>query len=160
MTYALSLSGLVLTCRHLFVQRPHAQCNSIVCARVTSRLRSNRPLSRRLDRCDRVIQNESRDPFGGNVYNVTMQITFLTRKFRNGERNLHCDVVHITTKWVSSLTLDCNGVLAIKAYAMGQCTCACVMAERRCSAHADVEQSDGGTLTARKPRDPLSSYII
>ena len=45
-----------------------------------------------------------------------MQITFLTRKFRNGERNLHCDVVHITTKWVSSLTLDCNGVFAIKAY--------------------------------------------
>ena len=76
----------------------------------------NRPLSRRLDRCDRVIQNESRDPFGGNVYYVTMQITFLTRKFRNGERNLHCDVVHITTKWVSSLTLDCNGVFAIKAY--------------------------------------------
>ena len=48
-----------------------------------------------------------------------MQITFLTRKFRNGERNLHCDVVHITTKWVSSLTLDCNGVFAIKAYARG-----------------------------------------
>ena len=48
---------------------------------------SNRPLSRRLDRCDRVIQNESRDPFGGSVYYVTMQITFLTRKFRNGERN-------------------------------------------------------------------------
>ena len=75
-----------------------------------------RPLSRCLDRCDRVIQNESRDPFGGNVYYVTMQMTFLTRKFRNGERNLHCDVVHITTKWVSSLTLDCNGVFAIKAY--------------------------------------------
>ena len=77
---------------------------------------NHRPLSRRLDRCDRVIQNESRDPFGGNVYYVTMQITFLTRKFRNGERNLHCDVVHITTKWVSTLTLDCNGVFAIKAY--------------------------------------------
>ena len=76
----------------------------------------HRPLSRRLDRCDRVIQNESRDPFGGNVYYVTMQITFFTRKFRNRERNLHCDVVHITTKWVSSLTLDCNGVFAIKAY--------------------------------------------
>ena len=75
-----------------------------------------RPLSRRLDRCDRVIQNESRDPFGGNVYYVTMQITFLTRKFRNGERNLHCDVVHITTKWVFRLTLDCNGVFAIKPY--------------------------------------------
>ena len=76
----------------------------------------NRPLSRRLDRCDRMIQNESRDPNGGNVYYVTMQITFLTRKFRNVERNLHCDVVHITTVWVSSLTLDCNGVFAIKAY--------------------------------------------
>ncbi len=73
----------------------------------------HRPLSRRLDRCDRVIQNESRYPFGGNV---TMRITSLTRKFRNGERNLYCDVVHITTKWVSSLTLDCNGVFAIKAY--------------------------------------------
>ena len=28
---------------------------------------SNRPLSRRLDRCDRVIQNESSDPNGGNM---------------------------------------------------------------------------------------------
>ena len=79
-------------------------------------LATYRPLSRRLDRCERVIQNESRDPFGGNVYYVTMQITFITRKFRNEERNLHCDVVHITTKWVTSLTLDCNGVFAIKAY--------------------------------------------
>ena len=51
-----------------------------------------------------------------NLYYVTMEITFLTRKFRNGERNLHCDVVHITTVWVSSLTLDCNGVFAIMAY--------------------------------------------
>ena len=83
MAYALSLSGLLTTCRHHFVQRPHAQFNSIVSflqrGRVTSRL-------------------------GGN--------------------------------------------------ALKQCTCACVMAERRCSAHADVEQSDGGTLSARKPRDP------
>ena len=65
-----------------------------------------------------MIQNESRDPFGGkpNVDYVTMQITFLTRKFRNVERNLHCEVVHVTTKWVSSLTLDCTGVFAIKAY--------------------------------------------
>ena len=70
-----------------------------------------RPLSRRLDRCNRMIQNESMDPFGGrpNVYYVTMQITLLTRNFRNVERNLHCDVVHISTEWVSSLTLDCNG---------------------------------------------------
>ena len=70
------------------------------------------PLSRRLDRCDRMIQNESRYPNGGNVYYVTIQISFVTRKFRNVERNLYCDVVHITTVWVSSLTL----VFAIKAY--------------------------------------------
>ena len=41
MAYALSLSGLLLTCRHHFIQRPHAQCNSIVSltsALVTSRL--------------------------------------------------------------------------------------------------------------------------
>ena len=45
-----------------------------------------------------------------------MQITFLTRKLRNVKRNLHCDVVHITPNWISSLTLDYNGVFAIKAY--------------------------------------------
>ena len=44
-----------------------------------------------------------------------MQITFLTHKFRKGERNLHCDVVHITAVWVYSLTLDYNGVFARKA---------------------------------------------
>ena len=47
-----------------------------------------------------------------------MQITFFTRTFRNGQHNLHCDVVHITTKWVFCLTLDCNGVFAIKAYSV------------------------------------------
>ena len=41
---------------------------------------------------------------------------FGTVKWCMGKRNLHCDVVYITTKWVSSLTLDCNGVFAIKAY--------------------------------------------
>ena len=75
-----------------------------------------KPLLRRLDRCDRMIQNESRDPNGGNVYYITMQITFLTRKFRNVECNLHCDIVHITIVWVSSPTLDGNGDFAIKAY--------------------------------------------
>ena len=93
-------------------------------------MRADRPLSRRLDRCDRVIQNESRDPFGGNVYYVTMQITFLTRKIRNGERYLHCDVVHISTKWVSSLTLDCNGVFAIKAYGLMSKTTYCMLASK------------------------------
>ena len=45
-----------------------------------------------------------------------MQITFVTSKFRNVERNLHCDVLHITTVRVARLVLDCNGVFAIKAY--------------------------------------------
>ena len=97
------------------VDTAHCHCSPIH-GKCRDTPRYYRPLSRRLDRCDRVIQNESRDPFGGNVYYVTMQMTFFTRKFRNGERNLHCDVVHITTKWVSSLTLDCNGVFAIKTY--------------------------------------------
>ena len=55
------------------------------------------------------------------MYYVTMQIKFFTRKFRNVECHLLCDVVHITTKWVSSLTLDCNDVFAIKAYAIHRC---------------------------------------
>ena len=76
----------------------------------------NRPLSRRLDRCDRVIQNESRDPFGANVSTSQCKLRSLRANSGSGVRNLHCDVVHITTKWVSSLTLDCNGVSAIKAY--------------------------------------------
>ena len=65
----------------------------------------NSPIPRRLDRCDRMIQNESRYPNGGNVYYVTIQITFLSRKCRNVKRNLHCDVVHImyTTVWVYRL---------------------------------------------------------
>ena len=41
---------------------------------------------------------------------------------------------------------------------MKQCKCACVMAIRRSSAHADVDQNNGGTLKARKPSDPLSSW--
>ena len=48
----------------------------------------NGPLSRRPDRCDRVIQNEFNDPNGSNVclffssdVYVTMQISFHARKF-------------------------------------------------------------------------------
>ena len=80
-----------------------------------------RPLSRRLDRCDRVIHNESGEPNGGNMCSfsgakctsrdVTMQITFLTRKsaliYRRDLRQR-----------VASLTLNCNGVLAIRAYSI------------------------------------------
>ena len=33
------------------------------------------------------------------------------------------------------------------------------MAERRRSAHAIDDQNNGGTLSAKKPRDPQSSYL-
>ena len=47
------------------------------------------------------IESEARDPFGGDVYYVTMQITFFIPEFARKERNLHCDVVvHVTPKWV------------------------------------------------------------
>ena len=52
------------------------------------------------------IESEARDPFGGNVYYVTMQITFPIPEFAGNERNLHCYVVHVTTEWVSRLVLD------------------------------------------------------
>ena len=52
------------------------------------------------------IESEARDPFGGNVYYVTMQITFPIPEFARKERNLHCDVVHVTPKWVSRFVLD------------------------------------------------------
>ena len=36
------------------------------------------------------IESEAREPFGGNVYYVTMQITFHIPEFVRKERNLHC----------------------------------------------------------------------
>ena len=59
------------------------------------------------------IEGEARDPFGGNVYYVTMQITFPIPEFAGKERNLHCDIVHVTTKWVSRLVLD-HAIAAIQ----------------------------------------------
>ena len=59
------------------------------------------------------IESEARDPFGGNVYYVTMQIAFPIPEFARKERNLHCDVVHDTTKWVSRLVLD-HAIAAIQ----------------------------------------------
>ena len=40
------------------------------------------------------IESEAKDPFGGNVYYVTMQITLHIPEFahKERERNLHCDV--------------------------------------------------------------------
>ena len=43
------------------------------------------------------IESETKYPFGGNVYYVTMQITLHIPECARKERNLHCDVVHITT---------------------------------------------------------------
>ena len=40
------------------------------------------------------------------LYYVTMQITFHIPEFARRERNLHCDIVHITTVWVCRLVLD------------------------------------------------------
>ena len=59
------------------------------------------------------IESEARYPFGGNVYYVTMQITFPISECARTERNLHCDVVHVTTKWVSRLVLD-HAIAAIQ----------------------------------------------
>ena len=50
------------------------------------------------------IESEARDPFGGNVYYVTKQITFPIPEFARKERNLHCDIVH-------DYTLPPNGSL-------------------------------------------------
>ncbi len=59
------------------------------------------------------IESEARDPFGGNAYYVTMQITFPIPEFARKKRNLHCDIVHVTTKWVSRLVLD-HAIAAIQ----------------------------------------------
>ena len=75
----------------------------------------NRPLSRRLDRCDRVIQKESGDPNGGNMCSFS-GATGTSRVRHNAHyvpyAQIRCD------QRVASLTLDCNGVFAIRAYAV------------------------------------------
>ncbi len=60
-----------------------------------------------------VIESEARDPNNGNVYYVTMQILFHIPEFVRKEHHLHCDVVHITTAWVSRLVLD-DAIAAIQ----------------------------------------------
>ena len=59
------------------------------------------------------IESEARDPNGGNVYYVKMQITFHIQEFARKERKLHCDVVHITTVSVSRLVLE-HAIAAIQ----------------------------------------------
>ena len=41
------------------------------------------------------FESEARDPNGGNVYYITMQITFHIPEFARKERNVHCDLVPI-----------------------------------------------------------------
>ena len=59
------------------------------------------------------IKSEARGPFGGNVYDVTMQIMFFVPECARKQRNLHCDVVHVTPKWVPRLVLD-HAIAAIQ----------------------------------------------
>ena len=58
----------------------------------------------------RVMQKKT---FGGNVYYVTMQITLPIPECTRNERNLHCDVLHITTDTVAKLVLD-DAIAAIQ----------------------------------------------
>ena len=59
------------------------------------------------------IESEARDPNSGNMYYVTMQITFHIAEFARKERNLHCNVVHITNVWVTRFVLD-HAIAAIQ----------------------------------------------
>ena len=52
------------------------------------------------------IESKAKDSFGGNVYYVTMQIPLPIPEITRNERNLHCDVLHITTDIVARLVLD------------------------------------------------------
>ena len=47
----------------------------------------HRPLSRRLDRCDRVIHNESGDPNGGNMFSFSGATC--TSRVRHKTRDVH-----------------------------------------------------------------------
>ena len=75
----------------------------------------NWPLSWRLDRCDRMIQSESRDPNSGNVRlfsAATCTSQFKWRSLRGAHPQLSA---LIYTFRESSLTLDFNGVFRYKS---------------------------------------------
>ena len=52
------------------------------------------------------IQDEVGDSNGGNVYYVTMRITFNIPEFTRIERNSRCDVLHIAPVRVANIVLD------------------------------------------------------
>ena len=95
-------------------------------------LLEHRTLSRHLDRCDRVIQNESSNPNGCNVCLFSAVMCTSQCKLRANAHyfrsvRVRHNATHVTypqirfdltvRQRVASLTLDCNGVFAIKAYA-------------------------------------------
>ena len=59
------------------------------------------------------IQKESGDSDGGNVWYVTMRITFNIPECTRNERNSHCDVLHIAPVRVANLVLD-DAIAAIQ----------------------------------------------
>ena len=73
----------------------------------------NRPLSRRLDRCDRVIHNESGDPNGGNM--CSFSGATCTSRVRHNADYVPYAKIRFDQR-VASLTLNCNGDFAIRAY--------------------------------------------
>ena len=75
------------------VQRPvREEQRPVRDRRPPSYLNDYRPLSRRLDRYDRVIQNESRDPFGGNAC-TTSQCKLRSLRANSGIKNVICIVM-------------------------------------------------------------------
>ena len=92
--------------------RVHQVCIGLFCFRAMILvIVSNKPLNRENAIA---IESEAKYPFGGNVYYVTMQITLHIPEFARKERNLHCDVVHITTKWVFRLMLLFSNAFVFK----------------------------------------------
>ena len=73
----------------------------------------HRPLSRRLDRCDRVIHNESGDPNGGNMCSFS-GATYTSRVRHNADYVPYAKIRFDLRQRVASLTLNCD--FAIRAY--------------------------------------------
>ena len=85
-------SGRSRVCGIIEICREKIACNVMTGLRsrcISKRI--NRPLSRRLDRCDRVIQSETKDPFGGNVY-YTSQCKLHSLRANSGMCNVICIV--------------------------------------------------------------------
>ena len=67
----------------------------------------------RLDRCDRVIQKESGDPNGGNMCSFSGAMG-ASRVRHNAHYVPYAQIRFDLRQRLASLTLDCNGVFAIR----------------------------------------------